>query len=162
MFKDYYLILGISINASFDDIKEAYRNASKKWHPDLNPGIDTTKMMQDINEAYAILKNIDTRKRYDSEYLLFTKEKENATSPTTTGRQSDMNDWSFDYDVKDENLKEDIYSAREYAKDLVEEFMKSLKSDSKKAVTGAWGEAKGYIIVAFILPIIGLIVSQCS
>ena len=57
MFKDYYQILEITQQASLSEIKQAYRAASKKWHPDVNPGKDTTQIMQDINEAYAILKD---------------------------------------------------------------------------------------------------------
>ena len=68
MLKDYYSILGISFNASEDEIKRAYRAMSRKWHPDTNPGIDTTAIMQDINEAYYVLKDPLTKARYDAEY----------------------------------------------------------------------------------------------
>ena len=70
MFKDYYKILGVSEKASLNEIKTAYRQLSKKYHPDMNPGIDTTAWMQDINEAYAILKDETKRKRYDVERLV--------------------------------------------------------------------------------------------
>lgn len=46
---------------------------SMKWHPDKNPDADVTSMMQDINEAYAILKNKEKRHRYDQEYALFVR-----------------------------------------------------------------------------------------
>lgn len=69
MLKDYYSILGISFNASDDEIKRAYRALSKRWHPDVNPGLDTTAIMQDINEAYCILRNPVMRARYDAEYV---------------------------------------------------------------------------------------------
>lgn len=62
MFKDYYKILGISRQASAQEIKSAYRTMSKKWHPDINPGMDVTSIMQDINEAYAILKDENKKK----------------------------------------------------------------------------------------------------
>lgn len=68
MTKDYYGILGLSINATADDVKKAYRILSKKWHPDMNPGRDTTAIMQDINEAYCVLSNPTARARYDAEY----------------------------------------------------------------------------------------------
>lgn len=55
MFKDYYKILGIQRQASVQEIKSAYRIMSMKWHPDKNPNVDVTSVMQDINEAYAIL-----------------------------------------------------------------------------------------------------------
>ncbi len=56
-FKDYYSILEIGRFASFEEIKAAYRAMSKKWHPDMNPNVDVKHKMQDINEAYAILKD---------------------------------------------------------------------------------------------------------
>lgn len=65
MFKDYYEILDIDWHASQMEIKSAYRKQSMKWHPDRNPGLDVTAMMQDINEAYAILKDELKRERYN-------------------------------------------------------------------------------------------------
>ena len=67
MFKDYYQILGVSPTASKQEIKQAYRMMSLKWHPDKNPGVDVTSMMQDINEAYKILNDDLCRARYDKE-----------------------------------------------------------------------------------------------
>lgn len=157
MFKDYYQILGISPNASLTDIKQAYRTASKKWHPDVNPGVNTTQMMQDINEAYAILKDEIKRKRYDAEYVLFNQTK--SSTEQTVETNNTTSEWTYDYDVKDENLKEDIKTARQYAKELVDEFLASLKEDTKKAAKGAWEEAKGYVVGAVILFIIGIIVA---
>lgn len=47
--KDYYYILGIERNASFEDIKAAHRKLSKKFHPDLNPNdAHSEKMFKDI------------------------------------------------------------------------------------------------------------------
>ena len=149
MFKDYYQILEISQQASLNDIKQAYRTASKKWHPDVNPGKDTTQMMQDINEAYAILKDDTKRMRYDAEYEMFNQKK--ASCKQTVETQWTEKTWSYDYEVKDENLKEDIKSARQYAKDLVDEFLRSLKDDSLKAAKGAWEGSKGYVLGAVIL-----------
>lgn len=157
MFKDYYQILEIKHNASLSEIKQAYRAASKKWHPDVNPGKDTTQMMQDINEAYAILKDEMKRMRYDAEYVLFHQKKSECKQTVET--QYAENEWSYDYEVKDEKLKEDIKSARQYAKELVDEFLSSLKDDSRKAVKGAWEGAKGYVFAAIILFAIGLIVA---
>lgn len=160
MFKDYYQILEITQNATLEEIKEAYRIASKKWHPDLNHGTDTTQMMQDINEAYAILKDETKRSRYDTEYALFNEKRYSYKQTEET--YSSGNTWSYDYDVEDENLKDDINTARSYAKDLVDEFLSSLRDNSKNAAKGAWEGAKGYVCVAIILSIIGFIVALCS
>ena len=65
--KDYYLILGISVDATERQIKSAYHNMAVLWHPDKNPNRDTTEKMKEINEAYAILSNPESRLRYDRE-----------------------------------------------------------------------------------------------
>lgn len=68
MFKDYYQLLGIFPFASKQEIKQAYRRMSLKWHPDKNAGIDVTEIMQDINEAYEILSNDISWTKYNKEY----------------------------------------------------------------------------------------------
>ena len=102
---------------------------SMKWHPDRNPNEDVTSIMQDINEAYAILKDKSKRDRYDLEYAIFYQEnnKQESESEERNGKDS-PNEWSYDYEVKDEHLKEDINNARAYAKSLVEDFLKTLKN----------------------------------
>lgn len=61
--RDYYEILGISKNASDDEIKKAYRKAALKYHPDKEGG-DETKF-KEASEAYEILKDGSKRQRYD-------------------------------------------------------------------------------------------------
>jgi len=65
--KDYYAILGISQNANDDEIKNAYRAAAKKFHPDVNKNDATTSAsLADANEAYSVLGNRLERFRYNS------------------------------------------------------------------------------------------------
>jgi curved DNA-binding protein len=64
MKKNYYDILGVNKNASQDDIKKAYRNLSKKYHPDRNGGDDSK--FKEINEAYDTLGNEEKRNLYDN------------------------------------------------------------------------------------------------
>lgn len=153
MFKDYYKILGIAPSATQEEIKKAYRTQSMRWHPDKNPGVDTTAMMQDINEAYNILKDTATRARYDVEYAKYN---------STKFEQKNTAKEEADYDIKDETLKEDIKEARKAAEDYVHEFYASLKKDAKKAAQGAWDEAKGFVIVGLIMTFIALAVMTCS
>ena len=55
---DPYKILGVSPNASDEEIKQAYRRLAKKYHPDLNPGDEqAAQKMQQINAAYEQIKN---------------------------------------------------------------------------------------------------------
>ena len=67
MFKNYYEILEIQEDTTDAQVKTAYRQQSKKWHPDRNPDVDTTRMMQDINEAYLILSDSIARVKFDAE-----------------------------------------------------------------------------------------------
>ena len=58
MIDDPYKVLGVSPDASDEEIKKAYRRLAKKYHPDLNPGDETAaKKMQEVNAAYDRIKN---------------------------------------------------------------------------------------------------------
>lgn len=58
MIDDPYKVLGVSPNASDEEIKSAYRKLAKKYHPDLHPGdAEAAKKMQQINAAYEQIKN---------------------------------------------------------------------------------------------------------
>ncbi len=65
-FKDYYQILGIGRNASAAEIKTAYRQLARQYHPDLNPNnTEAEKRFKDINEAHEVLSDPDKRRKYD-------------------------------------------------------------------------------------------------
>ena len=69
VFKNYYKILDLETShVSIEEIKQAYRQAAKKYHPDLNVG-DTLaeEKIKDINEAYKILSDGFLREQYDKE-----------------------------------------------------------------------------------------------
>jgi molecular chaperone DnaJ len=63
--RDYYEVLGVSKDASQDEIKSAYRKAAKKYHPDLNKAPDAADKFKEAEEAYSVLSDPDKRKRYD-------------------------------------------------------------------------------------------------
>ncbi len=66
MAKDYYQVLGVPKNASEKDIKQAYRRLARQFHPDVNPGKDANDKFKSINEAYEVLSDPETRKKYDT------------------------------------------------------------------------------------------------
>ncbi|GKV31979.1 hypothetical protein SLEP1_g40624 [Rubroshorea leprosula] len=67
----YYSVLGIRKDASFSDIRTAYRKLAKKWHPDKyarNPGVagEAKRRFQQIHEAYSVLSDESKRSMYDA------------------------------------------------------------------------------------------------
>lgn len=65
--KNYYDILGVSKNASDDEIKKAYRNLAKKYHPDLNPGnAEAAEKLKEVNQAYSVLSDKTKKQNYDT------------------------------------------------------------------------------------------------
>lgn len=65
--RNYYEILGVSKNASAKDIKKAYYQLAKKYHPDTNKGDpDSSKKFQQVSEAYEVLSDETKRKEYDT------------------------------------------------------------------------------------------------
>lgn len=63
--RDYYDILGVSKNASVDEIKKAYRKLALEWHPDRNKAAGANEKFKEINEAYAVVSDPKKRASYD-------------------------------------------------------------------------------------------------
>lgn len=64
--RDYYEVLGVSRDASQEEIKKAYRKLARKYHPDANPDDPSAvEKMKEINEAYEVLGNPEKRAKYD-------------------------------------------------------------------------------------------------
>ena len=87
IFKDYYKILGLESNkASIDEIRNAYRDKAKKFHPDKNVGNSQAEaIFKDVNEAYRILSDSSQRRKYDfkwNKYIGNKKKKANKQKKT--------------------------------------------------------------------------------
>ena len=63
--RDYYEVLGVGRNATEDEVKKAYRNLAKKYHPDVNKSPKAEEKFKELSEAYEILIDKDKRANYD-------------------------------------------------------------------------------------------------
>ena len=64
-YKDYYKILGVSRDATQDQIKAAYRKLARKYHPDVSKEPNAETRFKEVAEAYEVLKDADKRAAYD-------------------------------------------------------------------------------------------------
>ena len=64
--RDYYEVLGVDRNASQDDIKRAFKQLARKYHPDVNPGDKAAEeKFKEINEAFQVLNDPNKKSQYD-------------------------------------------------------------------------------------------------
>jgi len=90
---DPYESLQVSRHAEIEVISAAYRTLARKYHPDKNTSPASTKRMQEINTAYAILKDPVKRKEYDREHPF--------ASDHVVWRSEESIDWSGELDSEE-------------------------------------------------------------
>jgi DnaJ-class molecular chaperone len=184
MFKDFYSILDIPCTTDKNEIKSAYRKQAIKWHPDKNPGVDTTKRMQEINEAKLILLDDEAKERFDREYNKFyqyvrdkaasqsrnqehTRQEKaqpkyepeqhtNREKENNSTTQEDFSNYTFD----DEILKRWMENARKQAAENVKSMIIEFQESTIRGFGSFFTNALKAIVVSIIMYIIYFIITK--
>ncbi|MDL2223591.1 DnaJ domain-containing protein [Bacteroidales bacterium OttesenSCG-928-M11] len=142
MFKDYYLILEIEEDAALEEIKAAYRNLIKRYHPDVNKDEDAHHKTIEVIEAFQLLNDKEARERYNSEYRKYHSQK-----------QSEQIRNVDEYISDDEILNKWMWNAQKQARDLyqqvTDEFRESIKESGKGVLSFLnyiWPFLLGYLL----------------
>lgn len=169
MFVDYYVILDIDEESTLEQIKLAFKRQALKWHPDRNPSRDTTKQMQEINEAYLILKDDEARERYNLEYQKFKKHRKQEQSNQYQNEKANAKEKTYEYSnykVDDEILNNWMNNARNQAvalaKQTIEDFKGMVSIGVKEAAKGAGNQFVAQIAVSIIFIIIFALAKSCN
>jgi curved DNA-binding protein CbpA len=175
MFKDYYKLLDIQQNASDEEIKKAFREQAIEWHPDRNQGTDTTLRMQEINEAYLILKDKEARARYDIEYNKFKQYQEQNRHSEKEKQKSEQQEWQEqkhqqtkreyeyrDYKVEDDILAKWMENAKKQAVELAIQTIKDFKGVTKAAANGCVKGIIQLVIWVVVINLIFFLVKACN
>lgn len=129
-FRNYYDILGVSREATFSDIKQAYRKLARQYHPDLNPGDQAAEdQFKLLSEAYTVLSDDEKRAQYEkfSEYWQqegFKKGQGKSVVGDIFGGRISLEDFGFgefpDFNIFVDQLLNRRSSARRGAGDAVD------------------------------------------
>lgn len=149
MFIDYYDILEISFDATSEEIKVAFKKQALRWHPDRNIGKDTKIKMQEINEAYLILKDFEARARYNNEYINYKSFIEVENKNDSAEFQKDN-----DYEFRDETLKRWMNNAKEQASEIVKQTYKEIKIGAEAAGADMLNKFVAFAVIGLIFTIL--------
>lgn len=116
MMEDPYKVLGVSQNASKDEIKKAYRQMAKKYHPDTHPDDpNATKRMNEINEAYDMLTNPEkysarsAQQQYQQKKQSYGYGTSQSQQYQRANQSQNYGGWSSDYDANFEEIFSTIF-----------------------------------------------------
>lgn len=112
IFKDYYKILELETNkVNIDEIKIAFREQAKKYHPDVNSGREAEERFKDINEAYRILMDSKSRRKYDRVWYSYVGKKIDKQKGTSE-REEKPSLLNLLFGITKSNKKEDKQSKK--------------------------------------------------
>ena len=85
-FRNYYSILGVSRDATIEEIKTAYRKLARQYHPDMNPGDKAAEeKFKDLGEAYEVLSDTGKRAQYDQFSRFWKRDGFQGSTPRSKG-----------------------------------------------------------------------------
>ena len=88
--KDLYKLLGLSKEASQDEIQQAHRKLVRKYHPDTNPeDPQSGERFKEIQRAYEVLSNPEKRREYDDQFRTSSRESANRSQAKASGRSGE-------------------------------------------------------------------------
>ncbi len=132
--KDYYRILGVPSNASQKEIKSAFRELIRRYHPDKNASHEATEQARDIIEAYKILTDDEAKIRYDRVYQSYFGAQHSAHSDQNTHQPKQPERPEPD----DPILQKWIRAAQRQAKAELDNLIKDLPEAVGVAAKGAF------------------------
>ncbi len=98
--RNYYELLGVTRDASADEIKQAFRRMARKYHPDLNPGDKTAEdKFKDISEAYEVLSDSSKRSQYDKFTGFWRRNRNKPTANNTPRERATDEDFNDDFNT---------------------------------------------------------------
>lgn len=163
MIPNHYQTLGISLTASKDEIKKAYRRLALQFHPDRNKSPDAHEKFIEINEAYLILFDEEARAKYDREYKNYYSQNVKAQQSSSSYQEKthEEKEYNYTYSYKqepqfeDEDLNKWTRNAREQAEGLA----KMAFDEFSKLVIGMIKET-GFQLGNALLVMIGALLSM--